>query len=44
MDSMTAECYTGLLDCLKAKMTSHRFMREHRECGGYNTNNKELIS
>ncbi len=30
MDSMTAECYTGLLDCLKAKMTSHRFMTENR--------------
>jgi len=30
MDEMTAEYYTGLLDCLKAKMTSPRFMTEHR--------------
>ena len=30
MDSMSAKCYTGLLDCSKAKMTSHRFMTENR--------------
>jgi len=30
MDETTAEYYTGLLDCLKAKMTNPRFMTEHR--------------
>ena len=31
MDEITATRYTGLLNSLKAKMTSHRFMTEHRQ-------------
>ena len=30
MDEMTADYYTGLLERLKTKLTSHRFMTEHR--------------